>query len=152
MDKRFQGLQLQQTDALLHPWREARLPVRPLGGWSRAVRGALGMTATALARKLGMTSAGLRKLEASESHDAITLASLRKLAAALDCELQYALVPRTTLAQQLRNRALHVASARLHPVSHSMALEDQAVHASAADVQRELLVQELLDGPRRELW
>ena len=105
-----------------------------------------------MARTLNMTSAGVRKLESAEAGDAITLASLRKLASALDCELHYALVPRTTLAQQLQNRALRVASARLHPVSHSMALEDQAVRGSAIDVQRELLVQELLDGSRRELW
>ena len=152
MTRRLRELQLRQVDASLHQWRAARLPARPPGGWSRAIRDALGMSATAMARTLNMTSAGVRKLESAEAGDAITLASLRKLASALDCELHYALVPRTTLAQQLQNRALRVASARLHPVSHSMALEDQAVRGSAIDVQRELLVQELLDGSRRELW
>ena len=152
MNQRFHKLQLQQMDTVLSQWRAARLPARPSSGWSRAIREALGMTATALAGKLRMTSAGVHKLESSESNDAITLASLRKLASALDCELQYALVPRTTLAQQLQNRALQVASARLRPVAHSMALEDQSVEGSASYVQRELMVQELLDGSRRELW
>lgn len=152
MNAHFRELQLRQMDASLARWREARLPARPATGWSRAVREALGMTAIALARRLRMTSAGVRKLELAESQDAITLASLRKLAEALDCELQYAFVPRTPLQQQLQNRALHMASTRMQPVSHSMSLEDQSVQGSAREVQRELLVQELLAGPRRDLW
>lgn len=152
MNKRFQELQLRQTDALLSPWRSAQLPARPPSGWSRAIRDALGMTATALARRLGMSDAGVRKLEKAEAEDAITLASLRKLAKALDCELHYALVPRVTLAQRLQDRAMEVAIDRLRPVSHSMSLEDQAVQGDARDAQRELLASELLAGSRRELW
>lgn len=149
---RFRELELEQIDVALQVWREAHLPARPSGGWSVAIRNALGMTATALARRLFMTSAGVRKLEKAEAQYAITLASLRKLAEALDCELQYAFVPRTSLRRQLQNRALQVATTQLHPVSHSMSLEDQSVQGSARDVQRELLVQELLAGPRRNLW
>jgi predicted DNA-binding mobile mystery protein A len=152
VNKRFQELQLRQTDALLSPWRSAQLPARPPSGWSRAIRDALGMTATALARRLGMSDAGVRKLEKAEAEDAITLASLRKLAKALDCELHYALVPRVTLAQRLQDRAMEVAIDRLRPVSHSMSLEDQAVQGDARDAQRELLASELLAGSRRELW
>jgi predicted DNA-binding mobile mystery protein A len=110
------------------------------------------MTAAALARRLGMSNAGVRKLEKAEADEVITLASLRKLANALDCELQYALVPRTSLEQTLKQRALQVARERLRPVSHSMSLEDQAVDGSLSEVQLELLAKEILDGSRRELW
>lgn len=82
----------------------------------------------------------------------ITLASPRKLANAFDCELQYALVPRMSLAQTLKQRALQVARERLRPVSHSMSLEDQSVNASLSEVQLELPAKEILDGSRRELW
>jgi len=61
---------------------------------ARAIRDALGMSLTAFARRLAMTPAGARKLEQAEAEDVITLASLRKLAEALDCELHYALVVR----------------------------------------------------------
>lgn len=152
MEKRFRELKLRQMDSALAKWRDAKLPARPPAGWSRAIRDALGMTATALARRLGITDAGVRKLEKAEAEEAITLASLRKLANALECELQYALVPRKPLEQRLRERAETVASERLRPVSHSMSLEDQAVQGQASELQRELLVQELLDGSRRELW
>jgi hypothetical protein len=63
MTARFQNLQLQQTDLMLSNWREAHLPARPKNGWARAVREALGMTATAAAKRVGMSLAGLRKLE-----------------------------------------------------------------------------------------
>lgn len=152
MSKRFQDLQLHQTDAMLAQWRNARLPARPQSGWARAIRSALGMTATALARRLGMSHAGVRKLENAEAAETITLASLRKLANALDCELQYALIPRTSLEQTLKERSLLVARERLRPVAHSMSLEDQSVDPASSKLQLELLAKEILDGSRRELW
>jgi predicted DNA-binding mobile mystery protein A len=91
-------------------------------------------------------------LEKAESEDRITLASLRKLAHALDCELQYSLVPRKSLEKILEERALVVAKERLRPISHSMELEQQAVEKTAGEKQLQLLVKEILDGPRRHLW
>jgi predicted DNA-binding mobile mystery protein A len=91
-------------------------------------------------------------LEASEASDVITLATLRKLAQALDCELQYALVPRTSLSQQIQDRAHAVAKEQLQPIAHSMALEDQAVNGSLNKLQFDLLVRDLVHGSRRKLW
>lgn len=121
-------------------------------GWVRAIRDALGMSGAALARRLGMSTAGLRKLEAAEANEVITLASLRKLAQALDCELHYALVPRTSLAQQLQERAETVAKAQLGPIRHSMALEDQSVQGPWNQLQTDAVVKDLLEGSRRVLW
>lgn len=152
MNKQFRDLQLQQMDALLETWRAVQLSARPRAGWVRAIRESLGMSATAFARRLGMTPVGVRKLESSEASDAITLASLRKLAQALDCELQYALVPRTSLVQQVKDRAETVARERLRPIAHSMALEDQAVQGQQNKLQLELAIKDLIEGSRRELW
>jgi predicted DNA-binding mobile mystery protein A len=110
------------------------------------------MSAAALARKLEISHAGVRKLESAEASDAITLASLRKLAQALDCELQYALVPKTSLQQQLHERAKTVAKADFLPIAQSMALEDQSADTAANKLQFDLAVKALLDGSRRALW
>ena len=110
------------------------------------------MSASALARKLGVTPASITKLEKAEADEKITLASLRKLASALDCELQYTLVPRKSLEKILEDRATLVARERLRPISHSMSLEDQSVDKSASEKQLQLLAKEILDGPRRNLW
>jgi predicted DNA-binding mobile mystery protein A len=152
MNKPFRDLQLKQMDALLGPWRAAQLSGRPPSGWARAIRESLGMSAVALARRLNMTPVGVRKLESAEATDAITLASLRKLARALDCELHYTLVPRASLEQQVTDRAETVARERLRPITHSMALEDQAVREPMHQLQLEQTIQSLLAGSRRELW
>lgn len=152
MNKQFRDLQIQQMDALLETWRTAQLSARPRSGWVRAIRESLGMSAAAFARRLGMTPVGVRKLESAEASDAITLASLRKLAQALDCELQYALVPRNSLQQQVRDRAEMVARERLRPIAHSMALEDQAVQGPQSKLQLEVAIKDLIEGSRRELW
>jgi predicted DNA-binding mobile mystery protein A len=152
MNKQFRDLQTQQMDALLETWRTAQLSARPRSGWVRAIRESLGMSAAAFARRLGMTPVGVRKLESAEASDAITLASLRKLAQALDCELQYALVPRNSLQQQVRDRAEMVARERLRPIAHSMALEDQAVQGPQNKLQLEVAIKDLIEGSRRELW
>jgi predicted DNA-binding mobile mystery protein A len=110
------------------------------------------MSASALARKLGVTPASIIKLEKAEVDEKITLQSLRKLANALDCELQYALIPRKSLEETLEDRAMAVARDKLHPVSHSMGLEDQAVDKSSSEKQLQILAKEILDGPRRNLW
>jgi predicted DNA-binding mobile mystery protein A len=152
MKTQFRDLQLQQVDDQLNRWRVAALPPRPSIGWAKAIREALGISATAFAKRVGMTHAGVHKLETAEASDAITLGSLRKLAQALDCELQYALIPRTSLTEQLTTRAKHIAQAELRPIAHSMALEDQAVEDSSHQLQIDFRVRQLLDGSRRDLW
>jgi predicted DNA-binding mobile mystery protein A len=152
MNTPFRDLQLQQIHDQLATWKAASLSPRPGSGWVRAIRESLGMTAAAFARRLSMSHAGVRKLESSEASDAITLGSLRKLAEALDCELQYALVPRTSLKNMLQSQAETVAHKRLHPIAHSMALEDQAVEESLHKLQLAMATKSLLEGSRRELW
>jgi predicted DNA-binding mobile mystery protein A len=93
-------------DAALRADRLVTLPERPIGGWLRAVRQALGITSAGVATRLGITASGLRKLEQAEASDAITLATLRRGAEALDCELRYVLVPRQSLREMRRQQAL----------------------------------------------
>jgi predicted DNA-binding mobile mystery protein A len=152
MQTRLQSLQTAQLEAALSAWRAAKLPARPAQGWARAIREALGIPAKTYAQKLGITSGGLASLEKAEASQTITLASLHKMADALGCELQYALVPRQSLQEQLRQQAAAQADAQLRPIAHSMALEDQAVQGNAQQLQREMLIQSLLHGPRRALW
>jgi len=73
--------------------------IRPTAGWLRPIREALGLTLAELAKRLKVTPPAVRSFELAEAKDRITLASLRRTAAAMECELVYVLVPRTgTLA------------------------------------------------------
>lgn len=152
MDKKFAQLRLHQMDTSLAVLRKTPHPIRPSSGWVKAIRESLGISASALARRLKITPHGIAKLEKAEADEKITLASLRKLANALDCELQYALIPRKPLEKILEERALTRAQEILRPISHSMTLEAQTVEKAAAEKQIQLIAQELLEGPRRKLW
>lgn len=146
-------LRLAQVDDKLAIWRDAQLPPRPAAGWVATVRQALGMSGAALARRVGMTPNGVRRLELAEADQAITLASLHKLANVLGCELQYALVPRKPLAQLREARALELAQEEIASVAHTMALEDQSVSSKQLRDQVQRRARALLNrGPNRDLW
>lgn len=110
------------------------------------------MAAAHLASRLGVTTSTVIRLETSEADDAISLATLRRAAEALGCELQYALVPKQSLRNTLENRAMALARQQMAAVSHTMALEAQSTSREAVEVQTRALAEELLKGSRRALW
>ena len=152
MKSNFSELKLRQLDANLSRWRSADLPPRPPSGWIKAVREGLGMAATHLAARLGVTTSTVTRLETSEADDTISLATLRRAAEALGCELHYALVPKQSLADILESRALTLARQQMASVSHTMALEAQAISSQELKLQTEALAATLLHGSRRALW
>jgi predicted DNA-binding mobile mystery protein A len=152
MTASLRTLRRRQLDAALARWREAALPARPSSGWVRAIRDALGMSSAALARRLDITDSAVRKLENAESNDAITLATLRRIAASLDCELQYALVPKQSLDAMRTQRAMQIAREQVQSVARSMALEDQAVDPDLTEAQIKEIAQILLSKSGKGLW
>jgi predicted DNA-binding mobile mystery protein A len=121
----------------------------PIRGWIRAIRDALGMSSLQLAKRLGVKQPSVVALEQSEAKGTIELATLRRVAEALDCTLVYALVPNKPLEDMVRGRARALARQRLAPVEHSMQIEDQAVGAKDSEDQLDELVRTM--NPSR-LW
>ena len=76
-----------------------------------------------MGQRLGITASGVRKLEQAEAADAITLATLRRMAEALDCELHDAVVPRQPLRQMRRMQALQLAQQWQERAGRTMAQE-----------------------------
>jgi predicted DNA-binding mobile mystery protein A len=109
---------------MARPWRSQRATG---GGWLKAVREALGMTAAELGVRVGVTESAVARLEKSERNDAVRLNSLRRTADALGCDLVYALVPRRPLEDVVADQALRVAAMELAAVEQTMLLEDQAL-------------------------
>lgn len=136
-------------DRALLPFR--KLPRRrPPRGWIRAIRDALGMTAEQLGDRMGVSQPTVQKLEVSEVEDTIQLKTLRRAAEALDCELVYALVPREPLRKIYDTAARELARRELGGISHSMALEDQAIDDDDEDERLRRYIEDELDP--RELW
>jgi predicted DNA-binding mobile mystery protein A len=110
----------------------------PVRGWIKAIRAALGMSTAQLAKRLRVKQPSVVALEQSEAKGTMELATLRRVAAALDCTLVYALVPNKPLEAAVRDRARAFARRRLEPVEHSMLLENQKVTAKAKDSKARL--------------
>jgi predicted DNA-binding mobile mystery protein A len=126
MKENFRQLRAQQIDRMVQPLRSLKLP-RPQKGWIRALREAMGVSYGELGERLQASRSLAAQQEKAEVDDRITLKSLRAYAAALDCDLVYAFIPRgVSIEETLTARARAVASQTVRRVEHSMALEDQA--------------------------
>ena len=123
---------------------------RPVRGWIRAIRDALGMNTRQLAARLGQTQSAVSQLEHSEVADRVQLDSLRRAAAALDCDLVYAFVPRTTLEETVRTRAHLLAGRDLAAIDQTMRLEDQALAPAELEQRIDDYAARLVTGGR--LW
>jgi predicted DNA-binding mobile mystery protein A len=120
----------------------ARRFAPPVRGWIKAIREGLGMTTVQLAKRLGVSQPSVTALEQSEAKGTIELATLRRVAAALDCTVVYALVPNQPLESTVRERARLFAKRRLGPVEHTMLLEDQSVVPRDPEARIDELIRE----------
>jgi transcriptional regulator with XRE-family HTH domain len=68
-------------------------------GWLRAIRKAVGFTQAELAAKIGVRRQSYAQFEIAEENSSVTLASLRRSADAMGCELVYFLRPRADIAR-----------------------------------------------------
>jgi predicted DNA-binding mobile mystery protein A len=87
-------------------------------GWIHAVRSSLGMSAEALGHRMNVSKRAIQSLEAGEVSGTAQLSTLRAAADALDCDLIYMLLPRTSLDDMLHRHAFDRATRELggfHP-------------------------------------
>jgi predicted DNA-binding mobile mystery protein A len=91
---------------------------------------------------LGIKQPSVVAIEQSETKGTIELATMRRVAEALNCTLVYALVPRKPLEAIVRDRARNFARRRQEPVAHSMLLENQQAPAEDPEAQLDELMRE----------
>lgn len=139
-----------QLDRRSAPLRGLSAWPTPHRGWIRAVRNALGMSGRELAARLGVRQQTIHDLELSEQRRTIQLDTLARAANAMDCDLVYAFIPRTSLEASVRSRARRKAAEHLRPIAHHSRLEDQAVGNSETEALLDDLAERFID--RRGLW
>lgn len=137
LETRFEGMR---------PATRLKPPVR---GWIKAIREALGMSSAQLSKRLKLSQPTVFAMEQSEMKGTIQLATLRRIAEALNCTLVYALVPNDPLETIVRAQARKVAKRRLQSVEHSMLLEDQGVPAKDFEERIDAIARDM--NPRA-LW
>ena len=142
----------QQLDTTLGKFRPLLDISTPPKGWIRAIRDALGMSGRQLANRVGVTKQRTALIEKQELTGTATLKTLRRIAESLDCVLVYGFVPRNSLEETIRNRALRVARTRLARASQTMSLEDQALSKQENRKILSDMVDKLVDELPSNLW
>ena len=120
----------------------------PPSGWIKALRTSFGMTMEQLAKKLGVSKQNISRVEKREQEGALTIAKLREVAAAMDMQLVYGLVPKErSLDAYIDRKARELAKQIISRTSNTMKLEDQenseeriqkAIEERVAEIKREL--------------
>ncbi|MFI5399843.1 MAG: mobile mystery protein A [SAR324 cluster bacterium] len=148
-NRRLAAQSRQSLDARFEKMRPVSRFKPPVRGWIKAIREGLGMSSAQLARRLRIKQPSVVAIEQSELKGTIQLATLRRVAEAMNCTLVYALVSNDSLESIVRERARMLARRSLQAVEHSMLIEDQSVSTRNLEARIDALAREM--SPRA-LW
>ena len=139
----------------INPWKKLRANRRPSRGWLKAVRGALGINTRQLAQRCGVQHSSILKIEKNEIQDKASIESLKKIADAMNCQLIYAIVPKTgynSLEEIINHQAQLLAYKLMTQVDHTMKLESQGTSPKEIQNQTKKLANELKDKMDSRIW
>lgn len=125
---------------------------RPQIGWVKTIREALGMNTRQLGSRCNVSSERIIKIETDELEGRTTVATLEKMAKAMNCKLVYAFVPNSEMIKFLEKVAEDKARIQLTQTSHHMALEDQKTSMESMRDQIEILKEEILKNNIKHIW
>jgi predicted DNA-binding mobile mystery protein A len=130
-----------------------RLPLAPNRGWLVMTRKALGMSATQLGRRLGVTRARVSQAELAELSGGVTLKYMNAVAEAMDCRFVYAIVPvKGRIEDLIAAQAHKKARALVAKASTHMALEQQSLSPEKNKKEVERIAQELARTMPPDFW
>lgn len=125
--KPLDKLALTQIERRLRKLRIAFSDSKVRPGWIRHMRHALGITLQKLAERTQVSKASIAQAERNESKGKITVETLKKIAAAMECEFVYAFVPKENIKSILKKKALAKSRQIIFEADTHMTLEDQRV-------------------------
>ena len=137
----------EQLDDTLNVFSSIASVNRPIKGWIRAIRDALGMNMRQFAQRLGVSKSRIPRIEQDEITGSLTLKTMNRVADKLDCVFVYGFVPRTSLENTVREQASIVAKRRMNRLLHTMNLEAQGLSSQDAKKTFNNMVDEIIDMP-----
>jgi len=126
--------------------------IRPKEGWIRSLRKALGMSSPQLAKRLNISRSQASQIERMEVEDRITLKQLRRVADSLSYDLVYALVPRKSVDDMVREQARLKAQQLVSKTDVQMRLERQQLSREKLEDQIRFETERLTREMPRDLW
>ena len=139
----------------ISPWKKLRAEKSPPSGWLKAVRGALGISTRQLAKKCGVQHSSILRLEKNEIQEKVSIKSLKKIASAMNCQLLYAIVPKTgynSLETIIDHQAKLLAHKLIKKATHTMQLEAQGISSKEIKNQTKKLTNELKEKMDSRIW
>ena len=125
---------------------------RPTNGWIKTIRESLGMSVSQLAKRVGVGSSRIYKIENDEIDNKLTLNTLENIARALNCELFYVLVPEKPLQTILEEQAKKKVAKESKSVIHSMFLEGQNLDTEDQKEFIKIQSEDLLHNKMNKIW
>lgn len=125
---------------------------RPMEGWIRTIRQALGMSATQLAKRMGISKQAVANMERAEWENRLNFSTLHKAAEALDCHLKVVLVPKKPIIEIVRDQATKVATRLVKQSSHHMNLEAQGTDKTFQRDQVQQIADEMVRAHSKKIW
>ena len=123
---------------------------RPLSGWIKTLRNALGMSATQLAKRMNISQARVSSIESAEIEGSLTLNKINETAKALNCKFVYFLIPEDSLDDIVKKQAIKSVMESHKNVAHSMGLENQSVEKGREFVEAE--AEALMFEESNKIW
>jgi predicted DNA-binding mobile mystery protein A len=152
MQSKHRRIMREQLDKTFEQLAKVKVLQPPVKGWLRSIREALGMSGKQLGERVGVSQPRVVQMEKDEISGAVTLKTMRQVAEAMDCVFVYAVVPRTSLEETLRQQAKKVAENRLSRTSHTMLLEDQLVSNDERKKMLDAKVEDLMREMPKDFW
>ena len=151
MKNNYRILQIEQIDLELEKLKKVSVK-RPINGWLKSIREALGFTTGSFAKRVGLSQPRVWEIEKSENDQSVTLKTMNSMAEALECEFVYYLVPKDSLKSVIDKQALKLAIEKVSRVSQTMKLESQGINKDKVKKQIHELKEELMRQPLKRLW
>jgi predicted DNA-binding mobile mystery protein A len=147
--KKLTRKQLDETFSKLEPLKKISCPVK---GWIKSVREAIGMTGIQLSKRLKVVPSKITDLEKAEKDGNITINRLKRAAEALDCIFVYAVMPKTSIEDLIKEQARAYIEKHYKRAHHSMQLEGQGIGEHNLKEEIENAVQNILDEVPKYIW
>lgn len=140
-------------DELIQSVVSGKQKAQTSAGWIQSARLALGMSLRQLAERVGVSVTALTNFEKREQTDAVSLATLKKAANAMDMELVYYFKPKDgSIKNAVEKQARKKAQEILNQSNQTMKLEDQETNSSSQELELERLTKDIMSKMPQNLW
>lgn len=150
---RGRGRQREAIGAETRAFPRMKPAALPRAGWIRAIRDALGISQSQIARRVGVSRATVQQWERAEARRRITVHSLDQVAAAMGCAVALAIVPKVGTLDDVRRRQARAKAIAIVKKEDAPDDPDAVTDLTASQRRRvERIVARLLRGSPRRLW